>query len=293
MGDPIRVAARRGGIVESVHRVHAVAVRDGQVVEAAGDSAFVTLLRSSAKPIQALPLARERGDVDDRDLAIASASHVATDQQLAAVRALLAKAEATEDDLECGPYQGSRLKHNCSGKHAGMLALCRAKGWPTQGYRRPEHPCQRVMLAEIADAAELDAADIGTAIDGCGVVTFAMSLRTMAHTFSRIEAMAGGRAVTDAIRAHPELMLGPVTLDTELMEAQPGWIAKGGAEALLCAASADDGFGIALKVEDGSARALRPALGAVLETLGFEPGPFGTVELRNSRDDIVGSLERM
>jgi L-asparaginase len=261
-------------------------------MDAAGDPAFVTFLRSSAKPIQALPLARERDDVDDRDLAIASASHVATDEQLAAVRALLAKAEATEDDLECGPYEGSRLKHNCSGKHAGMLALCRANGWPTQGYRRPEHPCQQVMLVEIADAAELDTAEMRTAIDGCGVVTAAMPLRTMAHAFTRIERLEGGGAVADAMRAHPELMLGPVTLDTELMQAQPGWIAKGGAEALLCAAG-PDGLGVALKVEDGNARALRPALGAFLEQLGLEPGPFGPIELRNSRDDVVGSLERM
>jgi L-asparaginase II len=291
--EPIRVAARRGGTVESVHRVHAVAVRDGEVVEAAGDSAFVTFLRSSAKPIQALPLARERGDVDDRDLAIASASHVATDEQLAAVRALLAKAEATEDDLECGPYEGSRLKHNCSGKHAGMLALCRAKEWSTQGYSRPEHPCQEAMLAEVGNAAEVDIADIATAIDGCGVVTFGMPLRTMAHAFSRLERLGGGHAVADAMRAHPELMLGPVPLDTDLMQAQPGWIAKGGAEALFCAASPDDGLGLALKVEDGSARALRPAVGVFLETLGFEPGPFGPVDVRNSRDDVVGSLERM
>ena len=215
MAEPIRVAARRGGTVESVHRVHAVAVRDGEVVEAAGDPAFVTFLRSSAKPIQALPLARERADVDDRDLAIASASHMASDAQLAAVRALLAKAEATEDDLECGPFEGSRLKHNCSGKHAGMLALCRTNGWPTEGYRLPEHPCQQALLAEIAAAAELDAADMSTAIDGCGVVTVAMPLRTMAHAFTRIEGMGGGRAVADAMRAHPELMLGPVPLDTD------------------------------------------------------------------------------
>jgi L-asparaginase II len=292
MAEPIRVAARRGGTVESVHRVHAVAVRDGEVVGAAGDPAFVTFLRSSAKPIQALPLARERADVDDRDLAIASASHVASDEQLAAVRALLAKAEATEADLECGPYEGSRLKHNCSGKHAGMLALCRTKGWPTAGYRLPEHPCQQVMLAEIAGAAELDAAGMSTAIDGCGVVTVAMPLRTMAHAFTRIESIDGGRAVADAMRAHPELMLGPVPLDTGLMQAQPGWIAKGGAEALFCAAG-PDGLAIALKVEDGSARALRPALGVFLEQLGLEPGPFGPVELRNSRDDVVGSIERM
>ena len=102
--------------------------KDGEIVASAGDPSLVTFMRSSAKPIQALPLARARGDLDSRDLAIASASHLADEAQLAAVQALLAKAPATEDDLECGPFEGSKLKHNCSGKHAGMLALCRAAG---------------------------------------------------------------------------------------------------------------------------------------------------------------------
>jgi L-asparaginase II len=290
--EAIRVAARRGGTVESVHRVHAVAVRDGEIVEAAGDPAFVTFLRSSAKPIQALPLARERADVDDRDLAIASASHLASDEQLEAVHALLAKAEATEGDLECGPFEGSKLKHNCSGKHAGMLALCRANDWPIRGYTRPEHPCQQAMLVEVAGAAQSSADEIGTAIDGCGVVTFAMPLEAMALAFSRLEQIEGGTAVADAMRVHPELIRGPGAVDTELMRSQPGWIAKGGAEALFCAAG-PDGLGVALKVEDGAARALRPALGAFLEQLGLEPGSFGPVELRNSRDDVVGSLAAM
>src|SRR5712691_2603615 len=133
--DPISVAVRRGEIVEAVHRVHAVAVHDGAVVAEAGDPTLVAFMRSSSKPLQAVPLARARADVDDRDLAIASASHLADDAQLAAVRALLAKAPADESELECGPEGNppSRLKHNCSGKHAGMLALCRAKGWQSEG----------------------------------------------------------------------------------------------------------------------------------------------------------------
>ncbi len=149
MAEPIRVAVRRGGTVESMHRVHAVAVRDGNVVAFAGDPGFATFMRSAAKPMQAVPLARERDDLDERDLAIASASHLADEAQLAAVQALLDKAPATEDDLECGPFEGSKLKHNCSGKHAGMLALCRVKGWPLEGYRLADHPCQQAMLAEV------------------------------------------------------------------------------------------------------------------------------------------------
>src|SRR6266702_8484372 len=130
--DSIVVEVRRNGIVEARHRVHAVAVQDGAVVAEAGDASLTCFMRSSSKPIQALPLVRARNDLDDRDLAIASASHRATDDQIAAVRALLAKAPATEDELELGSQEGrppEPIYNNCSGKHAGMLALCRTNGW--------------------------------------------------------------------------------------------------------------------------------------------------------------------
>jgi L-asparaginase II len=282
MAEPIRVTVLRGDTVESAHRVHAVAVRNGKVVASAGDADLVTFMRSAAKPIQALPLARAREDLDDRDLAIASASHLADEQQLAAVRTLLGKAPATEDDLECGPFEGSKLKHNCSGKHAGMLALCRAEGWPTEGYRLFAHPCQQAALAEVERLAGAD--EIATAVDGCGVVTFALPLTKIAIAFGGVE----GR-VADAMRAHPELIRGPRAADTNLMQALPGWIAKGGAEALLCAAS-PDGLSLALKVEDGTQRALRPALGAFLTELGLDGSAFGPTPVGNSRNEVVGEV---
>jgi L-asparaginase II len=289
MAEPISVAARRGGTVESIHRVHAVAVRDGKLVGSAGDAGLVTFMRSAAKPIQALPLARERDDLDERDLAIASASHLADEAQLGAVQALLDKAPATEDDLECGPEGNPprRINHNCSGKHAGMLALCRAKGWSLEGYRLAEHPCQRAMLAEVTAVAATK--EIATAVDGCGVESFALPLEAMALAFSRLEGIDGGGRVAAAMRAHPELIRGPRGLDTNLMQAFPGWIAKGGAEGLLCA-SAPDGLGLALKVEDGSTRALRPALGAFLESLELEGSGFVSVPVCNSRNEVVGEL---
>src|SRR5436853_1628591 len=167
---PIVVEVRRNGIVEARHRVHAVAVRDGAVVAEAGDAGFTCFMRSSSKPIQALPLARSRDDLTTRDLAIASASHRATPDQIGAVRALLAKAEVTQDDLELGLQDGrppEKIFHNCSGKHAGMLALCRARGWPTSGYRLPEHEVQQHARAAHAEAAGTD--ELPTATDGCGV----------------------------------------------------------------------------------------------------------------------------
>src|SRR5207302_11212214 len=103
--------------------------------------------------------------------------------------------EATEDDLECGQEDGSRLRHNCSGKHAGMLALCRARGWPSRGYRLAGHPVQEGSLAEVAAAAEVDASVIPTAVDGCGVVTFALSHERMAHEVPPLDAAGAGARV--------------------------------------------------------------------------------------------------
>ena len=274
--------------------MHAVAVRDGRAVERAGDPGLVTFMRSSAKPFQALPLARARDDLDEHDLAIASASHRADPDQLAAVRALLVKADVTEDDLECGAEDGSRLRHNCSGKHAGMLALCRARGWPLRGYRLAGHPVQEGCRAEVAAAAEVAVADMPSAVDGCGVVTFALPLERMAHAFGRLEERDAGPRVAGAMRAHPELIRGGEAADTLLMRGFAGWTAKGGAEGLLCAAG-PDGVGVALKVEDGSSRGVRPALGAFLARLGLDAGALGhaglgRLPLLNSRGDECGEI---
>jgi L-asparaginase II len=288
--DPIVVEVRRGGVVEARHRVHAVAVENGAVVAEAGDAALVAFMRSSSKPLQAIPAARARTDLDDRDLAIASASHLADDAQLAAVRALLAKVPAQEDELECGPegHPPSRLKHNCSGKHAGMLALCRAHGWRSEGYRLEGHRAQREMLAIHAEAAEVKEDEIPTGVDGCGVVTFALPLERMAHAFSRLAGLEGGDRVAAAMRAHPDLIRGPKASDTILMKSLPGWIAKGGAEGLLCAAG--DGLGIALKAEDGSGRGLGPAAATFLGRLGRALPELEVVPIENSRGEPVGEI---
>jgi L-asparaginase II len=291
MADPITVAVRRGGVVESRHRVHAVAVRDGAVVAEAGDGGLTTFMRSAAKPIQALPLVRARPDLDDRELAIACASHRADPQQVEAVRSLLAKAPAQEDEFECGPAGDppERIRHNCSGKHAGFLVLCRARGWDSRGYRLPEHPCQRTVLSEVAEAAAAGEEEIPTAVDGCGVVTFALPLERMAHAFSRLPQLEGGDRAVAAMRANPELIRGPGAPDTELMRGDGGWTAKGGAEGLICAVDGN-GLGIALKVEDGNARAVGPALGAFLRRLGLGGQRRGSVEVTNSRGEAVGEI---
>jgi L-asparaginase II len=165
-----------------------------------------------------------------------------------------------------------------------MLALCRARGWPLEGYRLPDHPVQQACRAAHAEAADADPHELATAADGCGVVTFALPLAKIAVAFGGVDGW-----VADAMRAHPELIRGPRAVDTNLMQAFRGWISKGGAEALICAAS-PDGLSLALKVEDGAQRALRPALGRFLDELGFDGSLFGPTPVGNSRNEVVGEI---
>jgi L-asparaginase II len=269
--DAIRVTVRRGNLVEATHRVH-VATTGG---ESWGDPHLAFFLRSSSKPIQAIPFVEGYDDLDDDEVAIACASHRAEPAQLAAVRKVLARAGATADDLENGLQEGrpdGKLGHNCSGKHAGMLAACHAHGWPLHPYRDPQHPLQQ-RIAELIGGGE-------TATDGCGVPTFATTLAQAAALLTRTP-----ERIRTAMRARPELVGGSTgAIDTDLMRVADGWIAKGGAEGLFCAAHAD-GRGIALKAEDGAYRAIRPALGVVLGIDEFLETP-----VRNSLGEVVGSI---
>jgi L-asparaginase II len=268
MNEPILVEVLRGGLVEALHRVHAVAVRDGEILASAGDPNLVCFMRSSSKPFQALPLVRARDDLAEDEIAIACASHHDTPEQVDAARKLLAHAGATEDDLELGLQEGrppQKIHHNCSGKHAGMLALCAAH----------------------VEAAEVESED--AARDGCGVVTFALPLWRMAHAYARLESLAGGDRISAAMRARPDLVGGPDGIDFLLMRAAPGWLAKVGAEGLLCAAG-PDGLGIALKSEDGASRPHGPALASFLGQLGVPLESLAEMSVENSRGERVGVI---
>jgi L-asparaginase II len=290
VSEPIIVEVRRNGVVEATHRVDAVAVRSGEIVAVAGDHSLTCFMRSSSKPLQALPLVRARDDLPDDELAIVCASHHDTLEQVAAVRALLERAESTEADLELGPQEGrppEPIHNNCSGNHAGMLALCRARGWPTRGYRLPEHPVQQACLEAHAEAAEVEPETLETGTDGCGIVTFALPLERMAHAFSRLESLSGGARVAAAMRARPDLVGGPDGADYLLMRGAPGWLAKGGAEGLICAVG-PDGTGVALKTEDGASRAHAPALAKFLGRLGVDLPDLAARPVLNTRGERVG-----
>jgi L-asparaginase II len=170
-----------------------------------------------------------------------------------------------------------------------VLSLSRARAWPTQGDRLPEHPVQRACLDVHAEAAEVEPETLATGTDGCGIVTFALTLELMAYAFSRLESLPGGSRVADAMRSRPDLVGGPDGADYLLMRGAAGWLAKGGAEGLLCAAG-PDGTGVALKTEDGASRAHGPALAAFLGTLGVDLPDLGTRPVRNTRGERVGGI---
>jgi L-asparaginase II len=306
----LRIEATRGDLVESVHRVSVAVVHsEGRLLASAGDASRVTYWRSAAKPFQALPLvddgAADAFGLTPPELALACASHSSEPIHLTVAAGMLGRIGAGPDELACGPHpplspavaeQVTRdgialtpLWSNCSGKHAGMLAVCRARGWRTEGYRTSGHRMQRENLKDVAKLAGLDEDEIRTAVDGCGVVTFALPLDRMAAMFTQLESRPEGKRIADAMRAHPELIRGAKSTDTLLMKALPGAVAKGGAEGLMCGVL-PDGTGFALKSVDGNQRPLRAALAMFLGPLGAELPVFETTPVMNSRGETVGDV---
>jgi L-asparaginase II len=324
------VEALRGGLVESVHRVSlAVVDADGRMVARAGDPELTTFIRSAAKPFQALPViedgAAARFGMSEEELALMCASHNSEPGQVAIVRRLLERIGAAEDELACGPHRplsldftlhappnrqerqtgqrvaatNGRLASNCSGKHTGMLALARHHGWPSAGYHEATHPVQRRCRESLARWSGLAPDTLAEAVDGCGVVAFALPLSSLALAYARLAASPepAPRAIVQAMMGHPELVAGQGRPCTALMTAYPGrLLAKVGAEGVYGAALPARGLGIGLKVEDGHTWAAVVALWAVLGQLDLDPPvtervpQFATIPTFNTRGEQVGSL---
>ncbi len=224
---------------------------------------------------------------DPADLALVAASHSAEPFHVDRVRKLLASAGLSERELRCPPdlplSDTARVDvlragggpapvlMNCSGKHTGMLLTCVAAGWSTDDYRDPAHPLQQELRAAVEEISGEAVAAVG--VDGCGAPVLAISLTALARAFLRLVEAASGtweRTVADAMRAHPELVSGTGATDALLMRAVPGLLSKSGAEGI--AAVAVPGVGaVALKIDDGAARARLPVLVAALGHLGVRP----------------------
>ncbi|MEU7174307.1 asparaginase [Micromonospora tulbaghiae] len=275
----------RSGFVEGVHR-GSVVVLDaaGEPVAGAGDVTSPIFPRSSNKPMQAIGMLRAGLPLSDpADVALVAASHAGEEFHVERVTALLRDAGLTEDALHCPPDLPfgeaareavlragggpARVLMNCSGKHAGMVRTCLAAGWPLDGYWRPEHPLQQCLTTTIEEITGERAAAVG--VDGCGAPVLAVSLTGLARAFLRMVSAEPGtveRTVADAMRAYPELVGGTQAEDTRLMRGVPGLLAKIGAEGVIAAAIPEVGA-VALKIDDGAARARTPVLTSALARL--------------------------
>jgi L-asparaginase II len=298
VADPA-IEIRRGDQVESVARADvAVADSTGRLVAFVGDPDRNTFWRSSAKPFQAIPVVVEGaadhfGFLPDELAAIAS-SHSGEPEQLRRVAGLMERIGVSADDLICGAHwpedresmealvraseSPGALHNNCSGKHTGMLALARKLGVPTAGYHEPEHPVQQAIARVVGlYAYGHERARLTTGIDGCGVPTFYLPLSRMAWAYARLVDPRGvpeleghaGQVVAEAMRLHPEVVGGRDTVEVRLSKATDGRVmSKEGAEALLCLAIPERGYGVAIKMDDGNPRTLPNMAAAVLGLLG-------------------------
>jgi len=322
------VAVTRGAVVESVHAVAACAAdTQGNVVLAYGDVEAPVYLRSAAKPFIAAAIvecgAAARFGFDSREIAVIAASHNGEPFHADAVRGILAKIGLGPADLLCGTHPPSyepaaaalaaageapsALHNNCSGKHAGILAMCVHLGLDTATYLEPAHPAQRRILALCARLVDEPLAELPLGIDGCGIPVFATSLRSAALGFARVATLAGLsdadaqalQTVREAMTAEPAYVGGTARFDSALLAVTAGRIVgKAGAEGVHADAVLHEGLGLVVKVVDGGKRAVPPATIALLDELGaFAPGEaeslaqFARPVVRNVAGRIVGAVE--
>ena len=328
---PPLVELARGGLTESIHRGQvAVCGPDGAVTRSMGHPAAPTYMRSAAKPLQALPVitsgAAEKYGFSPAELACMCGSLNGEDFQVVAVRAILGKADLSEDLLNCGVHRPSHrptakelaaqgleylpIHNNCAGKHAAMLVLCAHLGFETKGYIKPDHPVQRLILDEVAAMCAYPAEQIGLGIDGCGVPVFRVPLHNLAGAYARLAAPKTAGLSTEkaqaveqlmtACLAHPEMIAGSGRLCTRLMQAHPGaFLAKTGSEGSYALALPEKSLGVAFNIEDGAPRALGPVACQVLHQLGYlshdildgELKDVCQPELKNHRGEVVATLK--
>jgi L-asparaginase II len=301
VANPVLAEVIRSGFVESRHRGSIVAIAsDGMYAFTAGSANAPVFPRSSNKPLQAAAMLRAGLTIEGELLALAAASHSGEDFHVQGVHDILDYAGLTAEDLQCPsalPFDEatarrlirsaapdtepeSRVRFNCSGKHAAMLATCIVNEWPTETYLSPEHPLQQHIRRTIEELAREPVAAVG--VDGCGAPLFALTLGGLARAFRTMVLAEPGspeRTVADAMRKFPEWTSGTTRDENKLMAAIPGLLLKGGAEG-VDAFALPDGTAAAMKIDDGSARARTPVTVALLAVLGAQPpAELATVEV--------------
>jgi len=275
----VEVRLLREGIIESRHHVQAVVADDrGRILSVAGDPETSTFVRSALKPFQALAVtgtgALERFRLGDRDLAIMCSSHRGQPEQVRQAFNILWRADIDPTALQCPTPEGKRspLEHNCSGKHAGMLAVCQQSGFPLSSYVQRSHPVQELILSKIAELLKMPAAEFISARDDCGAPTYFMQLGQIASLYAQL---ASGNSldmerILRAMTHHPALIAGEGEFDTELIRLTAGEVvSKSGAEGVQCVARVGEGMGMAIKVMDGARRAKYAVATQLLKQMGW------------------------
>jgi len=275
----LEVHLLREGIVESIHQAEAVVADErGRVLAVAGNPQTVSFMRSAMKPFQALAVTStgvmERFDLTDKDLAIICSSHQGTIEQARQVFNILWKADIDPRELKCPIPEGadSALQHNCSGKHAGMLAVCQQRNWDLSTYPHRSNPVQVLILKKISELLSIPAEEIMVARDDCGVPTYALELSQMATLYAKL---ASGNnidleRIVRAMTNHPTMVAGEGGFDTELMNLTDGLlVSKSGAEEIQCICNMSQNMGLAIKVLDGAKRAKYATAIQVLKQMGW------------------------
>jgi L-asparaginase II len=314
------VEVTRGRIVESLH-FGAITVVDasGKLVASVGNPETLTYLRSSAKPIQVLPFVESGGaehyGITDRELAVMCASHHGTDEHVKVIRAIQDRLGISADNLMCGMHtpadkataermllnheENSQLRHNCSGKHTGMMAAALFNHLTIENYIDPNHPIQQTIFKVFSEMTGVPVSEMAFGIDGCSAPVFAVPMRAAAWAFARLADPAtlpeprrsALRRIFRAMTTNPDMVAGPGAFDTTLMEVGAGQIlTKGGAEGYQAIAvqpgscgAGSPAYGITIKVSDGDLFNARARTVAAVEVL-RQLGALSTAQVEQLKD---------
>ncbi|MFZ5945298.1 MAG: asparaginase [Bacillota bacterium] len=326
--DTIKLAElHRGPLVESVHRgAFAVVDAEEKVIASGGNVNYLTYMRSAAKPMQALPVV-ESGAADyfgltEEEIAVLTSSHSGEEIHRRLVSSILNKIGLKQEMLQCGTHRPlhndtakellikgvspDALHCSCSGKHSGMLLLCKYNSWDMTDYHQPHHPVQQLMIKTLAEISNEDKKNIVVGIDGCGVPVFGLSLYSMALAYARFaksnslpdRSFPITRIIQSMIK-YPQAVAGTGRFATDLMQAAPGRLfAKDGAEGVFCLGIPDKGWGLAVKIENGNMKAIEPVIVSILEQLNIlekeeleKLTPYRFPKIRNFRKEIIGELQ--
>jgi len=275
----LEVKLLREGIAESIHKVDAVVSDNRNRTRLlAGNGEMTSFARSALKPFQALAVSSsgvlERFDLTEKDLAIICSSHQGNIEQARQVFNILWRSDIAPTLLQCPTPTGknSPLQNNCSGKHAGMLAVCQQRNWSLNGYLQRSHPIQELILNKVAELLSIPGAELIQARDDCGAPTYSMQLQQMAYLYALL-ASGNSLALERIVRAmthYPEMVAGTSSFDTELMlRTQGSIVSKSGAEGIQCIGLVGEGMGLAIKVADGSKRAKYAVAISILKQIGW------------------------